>query len=115
MKRLISLLTLLMTLLSVTADDIFWLGADISGTSAIEAFGGQLYNAQGEPCENTKLMKEYGLNAARYRVWVDPRGGFSSKEDVLRLALRAKEQGMAIMIGPPSDERPLSGHLLLGS
>jgi len=77
--------------------------------------GGQLYNAQGEPCENTKLMKEYGLNAARYRVWVDPRGGFSSKEDVLRLALRAKEQGMAIMIGPPSDERPLSGHLLLGS
>ena len=58
MKRLISLLTLLMTLLSVTADDTFWLGADISGTSAIEAFGGQLYNAQGEPCENTKLMKE---------------------------------------------------------
>lgn len=98
MKRLISLLTLLMTLLSATADDTFWLGADISGTSAIEAFGGQLYNAQGEPCENTKLMKEYGLNAARYRVWVDPRGGFSSKEDVLRLALRAKEQGMAIMI-----------------
>ena len=98
MKRLISLLTLLMTLLSATADDTFWLGADISGTSAIEAFGGQLYNAQGEPCENTKLMKEYGLNAARYRVWVDPRGGFSNKEDVLRLALRAKEQGMAIMI-----------------
>ena len=74
MKRLISFLTLLMTVLSVSADDTFWLGADISGTSTIEAFGGQLYNAQGEPRENTALMKEYGLNAARYRVWVDPRG-----------------------------------------
>ena len=77
MKRLISLLTLLMTLLSATADDTFWLGADISGTSAIEAFGGQLYNAQGEPCENTKLgvglvvkrMCSAWLFALRSRAW----------------------------------------------
>ena len=78
--------------------DMFWLGADISGTSGLEAHGVQLYNAQGEPRENTVLMKEYGLNAARFRVWVDPKDGLCSKEDVLKLARRAKEQQMAIMI-----------------
>ena len=82
----------------LAADDTFWLGADISGTSQLEAHGVQLYNAQGEPRENTVLMREYGLNAARFRVWVNPKDGFSSKEDVLKLALRAKAQGMAIMI-----------------
>ena len=82
----------------LAGDDTFWLGADISGTSQLEAHGVQLYNAQGEPRENTVLMREYGLNAARFRVWVNPKDGFSSKEDVLKLALRAKAQGMAIMI-----------------
>ena len=82
----------------LAGDDTFWLGADISGTSQLEANGVQLYNAQGEPRENTVLMREYGLNAARFRVWVNPKDGFSSKEDVLKLALRAKAQGMAIMI-----------------
>ena len=51
----------------LAGDDTFWLGADISGTSQLEANGVQLYNAQGEPREN-------------------------------KLALRAKAQGMAIMI-----------------
>ena len=71
----------------LAGDDTFWLGADISGTSELEARGVQLYNAQGEPRENTVLMREYGLNAARFRVWVNPKDGFSSKEDVLKLAL----------------------------
>ena len=98
MKKYFLAITLLATVWSTSASDTFWLGADISGTSGLEAFGAQLYNAQGEPRENTVLMREYGLNAARFRVWVNPKGGFSSKEDVLKLALRAKEQGMAIMI-----------------
>ena len=98
MKRFFLTITLLVTVWSMSASDTFWLGADISGTSALEAHGVQLYNEQGEPRENTVLMREYGLNAARFRVWVNPKGGFSSKEDVLKLALRAKEQGMAIMI-----------------
>ena len=75
-----------------------WLGADISGTTAFEARGVKLYNAQGEERENTALMKELGLNAVRLRVWVEPRGGFCSKEDVLTMALRAKQYGMALMI-----------------
>jgi len=78
----------------------FWLGADISGTTSLEAQGKQLRNVQGEPRENTALMRELGLNAVRLRVWVDPveHGNFCNKEDVVKMALRAKDWGMAIMI-----------------
>ena len=76
----------------------YWLGADVSGTTMMEARGVKFYNENGEVRENTELMKELGMNAVRLRVWVNPTGGFSSKEDVLKLALRAKEQCMAIML-----------------
>ncbi len=76
----------------------FWLGADISGTTELEARGVQLYNAQGEPRENTQLMRELGLNAVRLRVWVNPKGDFCSPVDVLMMALRAQRLGMAVMI-----------------
>jgi arabinogalactan endo-1,4-beta-galactosidase len=78
----------------------FWLGADISGTTDLEHRGVQLRNAQGEPRECTALMRELGLNAVRLRVWVDPKehGGFCDKADVVRMALRAKDWGMAVMI-----------------
>ena len=48
--------------------------------------------------ENTLLMKQLGLDAVRLRVWVNPKDGFSSKEDVLEMARRAKQHDMAIMI-----------------
>ena len=85
---------------TTTAQDksAFWLGADISGTSGLEKWGIPLYDAQGIPCENTALMKSYGLNAARYRVWVNPTDGWCNKEDVLVKAKRAQALGMAIMI-----------------
>ncbi len=76
----------------------FWLGADISGTTALEARGGKLYNRKGEIRENTALMKELGLNAVRLRVWVNPRGGFSGMNDVLEMAKRARYYNMDIMI-----------------
>ena len=87
-----------MTATSVFAQEPFWLGADISGTTALEAHGGQLFNALGEKRENTQLMKDYGLNAVRLRVWVNPKDGFCNKEDVLVMAKRAKAHDMAIMI-----------------
>ena len=76
----------------------FALGADISGTTALEARGVQLMNAKGEPRENTALMKELGLNAVRLRVWVNPKDGFCNKDDVLVMARRAKAQKMDLMI-----------------
>ncbi len=76
----------------------YWLGADISGTTMMESQGIKFYNNKGEERENTALMKELGMNAVRLRVWVNPTDGFCSKEDVLRMALRAKDHGMAIML-----------------
>lgn len=76
----------------------FWLGADISATTELEHQGIFSYNREGVQTENTVLMKQLGLNAVRLRVWVNPKGGWSSKEDVLTMALRAKAQNMAIMI-----------------
>ena len=76
----------------------FALGADISGTTELEARGVRLYNRDGAIRENTALMKECGLNAIRLRVWVNPRGGFCGKEDVLEMAKRAKYYGMDLMI-----------------
>lgn len=80
------------------AQATFWLGADISGTTEMESRGVKLYNTQGEERECTALMKEYGMNAIRLRVWVNPKNGFSSKEDVLVMARRAKALGMAVMV-----------------
>ena len=80
------------------SEDTFWLGADISGTTEIEARGGKLYNAKGELRENTALMHELGLNAIRLRVWVNPKDGFCSPADVLDMAKRARYYGMAVMV-----------------
>lgn len=82
------------------ANNTFWLGADTGWDSEMASKGKKLYNWQGEERECTALMKEMGLNAIRIRVWVDPskHGNWCGKEDVLQKALRAKAQGMEIMI-----------------
>ena len=81
-----------------TVNQEFWLGADISGTTQLEAFGQQLCDVDGVVYENTALMKKYGLNAVRLRVWVNPRGGFSNQDDVLTMAKRAQYYRMPVMI-----------------
>lgn len=98
MKRLTHLLFLAFMSLTVSAQEPFWLGADISGTTDLEARGVQLRNTQGEPRECTALMYELGLNAVRLRVWVNPKDGLCAKDDVVRMARRAKDWGMALMI-----------------
>lgn len=97
-KLLIYTLFILCTVTVRAQEDIFWLGADISGTTEMEARGIRLRNSMGEIRENTNLMKELGLNAVRLRVWVNPRGGWSGAQDVLEMAKRARYYGMAIMI-----------------
>lgn len=75
-----------------------WLGGDISGTTEMESRGIFSADTSGLVTENTQLMKNYGMDAVRLRVWVNPKDGFSSPEDVLRMARRAKNLGMEIMI-----------------
>ena len=98
MKTIATILFLACFGLTATAQDTFWLGADISGTTDLEARSVQLRNSQGEPRECTALMRELGLNAVRLRVWVNPKDGLCSKDDVVRMARRARAWGMALMI-----------------
>ena len=46
------------------------------------------------------VLKAAGINAIRLRVWVKPEdpNGWSGKDDVVRMAKRAAEAGMAVMI-----------------
>ena len=78
MNRLRLTFTMLLgaVLASAQTNDTFWLGADISGTTELEAHDVQLKNAQGEPRENTALMNELGLNAVRLRVCESHEGFF---------------------------------------
>lgn len=80
------------------ASEPFWLGGDISGTTADEARGHFTMNRDSVVTETTRLMHDYGMNATRLRVWVNPRDGFSSPEDVLRMAQRSQELGMPVMV-----------------
>lgn len=84
--------------LSCYGNEPFWLGADISGTTAAEAHGKYTMNTDSIPVETTRLMKDYGMNATRLRVWVDPRDGFSSPDDVLVMAKRSQSLGMPVMV-----------------
>ena len=78
----------------------FYKGADISWVTEMESKGHKFYNAAGKEMECTALMKEYGMNAIRLRVWVDPskHDNWCNKEDVLVKAKRAKALGMEVMI-----------------
>lgn len=99
MKKIIYAFAALLCMQSHAAlPENFWLGADISGTTADEARGRLTKDAAGNVRETTQLMKDYGLNGVRLRVWVNPEEGFSSPADVLKMARRAKELGMDIMI-----------------
>ena len=73
-------------------------GADISWITEMESKGMKFYNSNAEERECTALMKEIGMNAVRYRVWVNPSDGWNSSTDVLVKALRAQKLGMRIMI-----------------
>ena len=73
-------------------EEVFYKGADISWVTEMESKGHKFYNAKGEERECTALMKEYGMNAVRLRVWVNPakHNNWCNKEDMLVKALRAK-------------------------
>lgn len=80
------------------AAEPLWLGGDISGTTADEARGHFTMDRDGNRVETTRLMKDYGMNATRLRVWVNPKDGFCSPDDVLEMARRSQALGMPLMI-----------------
>ena len=99
MKKNLLLLPLAALLISCGGGH-YWKGADIGWATQLEASGQYFYNEEGEKVECTRLMKDLGLDAVRFRVWVDPskHGNWNGAEDLLVKAGRARDLGMDIMI-----------------
>ncbi len=76
----------------------FTYGADISSVTEQEAKGLTFRDAAGKPADLYDLVRERGIDSARLRVWVDPKDGWSGREDVLAKAKRARDHGLRIMI-----------------
>ena len=78
----------------------FFCGADVSWITEMEKKGETLANASGEVRDGFALMKDYGLNAIRLRVWVDPKahGNWCNLADTLAKAKRARAAGHELMI-----------------
>lgn len=92
------------------ADEKFELlkGGDISELTLVEQEGGKYY-WDGKEMDCVKLLKEGGFNIVRLRLYNDPGNpghypsnilpaGIQDEEDILRLARRAKEEGMQIQM-----------------
>ena len=82
----------------ITTPAEFAKGADLGWVTEMEANGMKFYNANGVETDCFELMQELGMNAIRLRVWVNPKGGWNGKDDVVAKAKRAAALGMDVMI-----------------
>lgn len=79
-------------------DSFFVKGADMSWLTEMEASGIKFYTNTGTQSEAMALVKSYGINTIRLRVWVNPTNGWNNTADVVSKAVRAKNLGLAILI-----------------
>lgn len=73
-------------------------GADISWLSEMEACDVPFYDLNGQQADLMDIVRNNGCNAIRLRVWLNPRNGYSNKEDMVALAKRAQAKGMSLMV-----------------
>lgn len=108
MKTKLFYLLLLFIPVRVFAGDIIR-GGDISMLTMVEDSGGVFYDVRHNQRECLSLLAENGFNTVRLRLYNDPGNpeyspsnrlpaGYLCEDDVLRLALRAKEAGMQIVL-----------------
>lgn len=79
----------------------FMIGHDVSSLLSVEASGGKFYD-QGIQEDALEILRRYGANYVRLRLWNDPYdengtpygAGTCDLETVLTLARRAKEKGL---------------------
>lgn len=89
---------------SAHTDADFAYGGDISWVTAMEKQGKTFVNASGEASDCFELLSSVGMNAARFRVFVNPLtrdGGvwvLCDIDDVVTKSIRAQKAGMTIMI-----------------
>ena len=95
-------------LIARKSDQTFLKGGDISELTYVEQNGGKYYE-NGQEGDCLDILKANGMNLVRLRLYNDPGNpdyeysnklpkGIQDKEDILRLAKRAKEKGMQILL-----------------
>jgi len=73
-------------------------GADIGWLSQMEASRFVFKDNSGIQKNCLDILKEKGINALRFRVWVNPSGGYCNKKDVAYMAHRADSMGFSVLI-----------------
>ncbi|MCB0743372.1 MAG: glycosyl hydrolase 53 family protein [Ignavibacteriae bacterium] len=73
-------------------------GADIGWLSEMEDDGYIFKDNSGIEKNCLDILKEKGINALRFRVWVNPKDGYCSKKDVAYMAQRANNMGFDVML-----------------
>jgi len=84
---------------------MFDLGMDFSSLEETERLGG-VFRQDGKTGDLVEILARNGVNAARLRLWLDPfgengvpyGGGTCDLPCVMRLAARAKAQGMRFLL-----------------
>jgi arabinogalactan endo-1,4-beta-galactosidase len=72
-------------------------GADISFALREEAAGVR-FSDRGRTAPVEQILAGHGADYVRLRIWVDPPAGYSTEADALRLARRARQAGMHILL-----------------
>jgi arabinogalactan endo-1,4-beta-galactosidase len=73
-------------------------GADVGWLSQMEAQGYIFKNDSGVQENCLAILKEHGMNALRFRVWVNPTAKYCNKKDVAYMSHRADSMGFRVMI-----------------
>jgi arabinogalactan endo-1,4-beta-galactosidase len=73
-------------------------GADVSSLTKSEDLGGIYRDRFGRPGDALRILKKEGLNFIRLRVWVDPADGYHDQEELLRMARRANNTGLKVLV-----------------
>lgn len=90
-------LALLISTAASAAQPGLYLGADMSAVNQVQDCGG-VYRDHGKPVDPFELMARKGGNLVRIRIWVHPDGKYSTLEDAMKTARRAKAAGMKVLL-----------------
>lgn len=97
MNKIVSIFCVLW-LMSQSAIGQIVRGADVGWLSEMEQSGRKWKDSLGVQRDLYDILDDYCINGIRLRVWVNPTGGWSGKQDVINLAKRAAAKGYKLMI-----------------
>ncbi|HEX6272314.1 MAG TPA: arabinogalactan endo-1,4-beta-galactosidase [Polyangiaceae bacterium] len=81
------------------------LGADVSSLDKSEDFGGKYYYEHEHRRHSHKkrgdaldILEDHGASHVRLRVWVNPADGYHDRDEMRRMARRAHEQDLKVLV-----------------